>query len=240
MQEILKYLRKADDDYGLIKENDTILVGVSGGKDSVLLLYALSLYQNFKEKNFTIIGVHMNMGFPNSDITLITTFMESLSIPFRVVDVPIYEILTHYSKEDGSLDCSRCSNLKRGAIVNLAKEWKANKIAFAHHGDDALETLFLNAIHGAKMDTFQPQIYYEDKEITFIRPFVYVHESDIIQAVKKRQLPTVQSQCPKDGFSSRTQMKTLLHQIYKDFPASKKNLLNMLSHEKGVWKKEQK
>lgn len=238
MQEVLKYLRKADNDFNLIEENDTVLVGVSGGKDSVMLLYALSIYQKFKEKQFDLIGVHMNMGFPNSDIEPIKTFMDAHQIPFHVVDVPIYDILTHYLKEDGSLDCSRCSNLKRGAIVNIAKEFSANKIAFAHHGDDAVETFFMNAIHSAKLDTFQPLIHYEDNEVCFIRPFIYLHESEIIQTIKKEELPVVVSQCPKDGFSSRSEIKALLQEIYEQFPTSKKNLLGMLSHEKGIWKKE--
>lgn len=237
MQKILKYLRKADQDYNLIEDNDFIIVGVSGGKDSVLLLYALSIYQKFKEKNFKILGVHMNMGFPNAKIESVVKFTEKHDIPFVSIDVPIYEILQNYKKEDGSLDCSRCSNLKRGAIVNIAKEYKANKIAFAHHGDDAVETLFLNAIYSGKLDTFKPMIHYHDNNISFIRPLIYAKETIITQAVNKNEIPFEKSGCPKDGNSSRQSMKELLSEIYKITPNAHGNLIKMLSEENGIWNK---
>lgn len=239
MKNILKYLRKADDDYRLINDNDTLIVGVSGGKDSMLLLKALSQYQKFKNKHFKLIAVHMKMGFPNMDSNKIKQYAQDLGVEFYEEEVPIYEILKHYLKEDGNLDCSRCSTLKRGAIVKIAKKLNANKIAFAHHGDDAVETFFLNAIYSGKMQSFQPRIYYEDNNITFIRPFIYLHESDIIQAVKKENVVIVKSTCPKDGNSKRTELKQLMQNIYKEFPSSKNNLLKMLSDEEvNVWKKE--
>lgn len=238
MKKILKFLRKADEDYKLINNDDTLIVGVSGGKDSMLLLKALSDYQKFQTKQFKLIAVHMQMGFPNMDNDKIRQYAQELNIEYYEEEVPIFEILKHYLKEDGSLDCSRCSKLKRGAIVNIAKKLNANKIAFAHHGDDAVETFFLNAIYSGKMQSFQPKIYYEDNDVTFIRPFIYLHESDIIKAVKKEEVVVVKSTCPKDGNSKRTELKQLIQNIYKDFPSSKNNLLKMLSDEEvNIWKK---
>lgn len=237
MQKILKYIRKADEDFHLIENNDTIVIGISGGKDSVLLAHALNLYRKFKEKNFKIIAVHMNMGFPDSDMSVIKNYITSLNIPYHEVEVPIYEILQNY-KKDGNLDCARCSNLKRGAIVNIAKELKANKIAFAHHGDDAIETFMMNAIYSGKMSTFQPKIFYEDNNITFIRPLIYLHEKNIIQVVKRLEIPFVKSGCPKDGYSSRTLIKQKLNEFYAISSNAQKNLLHMLSEENGIWKKE--
>lgn len=239
MKHILKYLRKGDEDFKLIDTNDTIVVGVSGGKDSMLLLKALASYQKFDHKQFKLIAVHMKMGFPNMDSNIIKQYTQALNVEYYEEEVPIYEILKHYLKEDGSLDCSRCSTLKRGAIVKIAKKLKANKIAFAHHGDDAVETFFLNAIYGGKMSTFQPKINYENNNISFIRPFIYLHESDIIKAVKKENIVIVKSTCTKDGNSKRSELKKLMQDIYEQFPASKQNLLNMLSNEDvNVWKKE--
>lgn len=237
MKEILKQIRKADDDFCLLSENDRVVVGVSGGKDSVLLLYALSLYQKFETKKFELIGVHMQMGFPNSDITPIKKFAQEHHIEFHIYDVPIYEILTHYKKKDGTLDCSRCSNLKRGAIIDIAKKLKANKVAFAHHGDDAIETLLMNTIYSAKLDTFKPLIRYEDKDITFIRPLIYAYESDVVKTIKKENLPVVLSNCPKDGNSSRSKIKKTLISLYEDYPSAKSNLIKSLSYEQKIWKK---
>lgn len=239
MQKILKYLRKADQDYHLIKANDKVAIGVSGGKDSMLLLKALSEYQKFKHKNFEIIAIHLKMGFPNMDSSIIEDYCKQFDIPYYEEEVPIYEILKHYEKQDGRLDCSRCSNLKRGAIVNAAKEHNCTKIAFAHHGDDAVETFLLNAIYGGKLSTFQPKIHYADNEISFIRPLVYVHEKDIISAVKRLGIPIVKSTCPQDGNSRRQDMKELLDQLYKQYPESRKNLLSMLSNSAiHLWDKE--
>lgn len=237
MQTILKALRKADEDYQLIDAHDHILVGVSGGKDSMLLIKALSQYQQFEHKDFTITAVHMKMGFPMEDSRAIKAYIESLHIPYYEEEVPIYEILTHYPKEDGTLDCSRCSNLKRGAIVAIAKKINANKIAFAHHGDDAIETFFMNAIFTGKNETFKPLIQYEDNAVSFIRPFVYVYESAIIKTIQKQGIPIVTSRCPKDKFSKREDIKQVVQGLYKQFPSAKKNLLNMLRDEHvTTWK----
>jgi len=238
MQELLKCIRKADDDFNLIHENDHIVIGVSGGKDSVVLLYALYLYSKFKEKHFTFTGVYMNMGFKDTDISPVVDFAKKFNIPFKCIDVPIYEILTHYKKENGALDCSRCSNLKRGAIVNIAKELNANKIAFAHHGDDAIETLFMNAIYSGKFDTFQPKINYNDNDVIFIRPFIYAKESSIMHALHKYAIPSVNSGCPNDGNTSRSVIKETLKSLYKVTPNAKNNILKALSSENGVWKKD--
>lgn len=236
MQEILKYIRKADEDFHLIEENDVIVLGVSGGKDSVVLMHALSLYQKFKEKQFTLIAVHMDMGFKNSNIEPIKHYAQNLQVPFHTIKVPIYEILTHYKKNDGSLDCARCSNLKRGAIVNIAKQFNANKIVFAHHADDAIETLILNAIHGARLDTFMPKIAYEDNEISFIRPMVYVHEQKIVQVMKKFNIPTCKSGCSNDGNTNRAAIKEWLDILYKTNPQARSNLLKCLKNPSHLWK----
>lgn len=235
MQEILKYIRKADEDFNLIEDNDVLVLGVSGGKDSVVLLHALSLYQKFKEKHFKLIAVHMNMGFDNVSIDTIKQYASSLNVPFHSIDVPIYEILKHYKKDDGSLDCARCSNLKRGAIVNIAKEMNANKVVFAHHADDAIETLVLNAIHSARLDTFMPKISYEDNEIDFIRPMVYVSEQKIIQITKKLNIPTCKSGCANDGNTKRAEIKQLLATLYKTNPQARNNLLKCLKKPTHLW-----
>ncbi|OCN03747.1 hypothetical protein A4S06_05150 [Erysipelotrichaceae bacterium MTC7] len=238
MKKILKQLRKADEDFKLIEDGDSIIVGVSGGKDSMLLLYALSLYQKFEYTNFTLTAVHLNMGFPDMDSQVIKDYCQKLDMPYYEEDTYMHDILTYHQKEDGYFDCSLCSTLKRGAIVNIAKEMEATKICFAHHADDAIETFFLNAIYGGRLETFQPDIYYEDKDIHFIRPLIYAYEKDIRQAVKKYEIPVVKSTCPNDGVSKREDIKQLVQQMYHMYPQANKNLLRMLSNDTiQLWKK---
>ncbi|NBK97287.1 MAG: tRNA 2-thiocytidine(32) synthetase TtcA [Erysipelotrichia bacterium] len=239
MQNILKYLRKGDEDFHLIEKDDVIVVGVSGGKDSMLLLKALAIYRQFANKQFKLIAVHMKMGFPNMESEPIKQYAKDLKVDYYEENVPIYDILQHYLKEDGSVDCSRCSSLKRGAIVSIAQKLNANKIAFAHHGDDAIETFFLNAIYSGKMNSFQPKIQYEDKQITFIRPFIYLQEKQIMKASKKEAIVIVKSTCPKDQHSKRSEIKRVMNELYERFPSAQHNFLKMLSDEKATtWKKE--
>lgn len=231
MKEILKQVRKADQDYQLMEDNDHIIVGVSGGKDSMVLLTALHIYQKFKHKNFMLTAVHLKMGFDNMSSIPIQEYCMSNNINFIEEVTPIYDILKHYPKQNQRIDCSRCSNLKRGAIVRVAKRIKANKIAFAHHADDAIETFFMNMLHGANLSVFQPKIWYEDNQINFIRPFLYVNEKDIIHTVNELQIPIVKSTCPNDGKSERAKTKKLLQHMYKTNKYAKHNIMKALREE---------
>ncbi len=239
MQKILKQIRKADTDFSLIHDGDTILLGLSGGKDSMLLLKALSIYQKFKHKQFSLIALHMDMGFSNEVSSEMEIFCKQEGIRYIVEKTPIYEILKHYRKNNESIDCSRCSSLKRGAIVSYAKKYKANKIAFAHHIDDAIETLFMNMIYGGKLHVFAPKINYEDNEVTFIRPLIYTKEKDIVSACRRYNIPIVKSACPSDRVSNREQIKQTLHSLYKQYPMGEKNFQSILFEQHvQLWKKE--
>lgn len=239
MQNILKMIRKADEDYHLIEDNDTVLVGVSGGKDSMLLLLALAQYQKFKNKHFELIACHLKMGFSNDTTTVLQHFCEENKITYYEEETQIAYILEHYKKKDGTLDCSRCSKLKRGAIVSAAKKYGANKIAFAHHSDDAVETFFLNMIYSGVARSFKPKMEYKDNNVTFIRPFIYTSEKEIIKVCKQYCIPIMKSGCSKDGNSKREEIKQLVNQLYKRYPSSRKNLLSMLSNkENETWHKE--
>ncbi len=240
MQQLLKELRKADKDFKLIENNDVLALGLSGGKDSMLLLRALAIYQRFNHKQFTLIAIHLDMGFsPCVDNTL-QKYCDELKIPLYIEHTNIYEILKHYPKKDGSIDCSRCSSLKRGAIVALANKHLANKIAFAHHQDDAIETLFMNVIYGGKLNTFKPKITYDNHEITFIRPLIYTKEKDIQSTVHNLNIPSIKSNFPKDGSSNRAYIKSKLNELYIDFPSSNANFKSILFEENcDLWKKSQ-
>lgn len=237
---VLACIRKADNIYNLINHGDKIVIGLSGGKDSVALLYALSLYQKFSHTDFILQPVTLDLGFPNFDSSKMEEYCKSLGYELKVVDSKeVYKIL-QANQEGPHLPCSICSRMKKAAINKVANEIGFNKVAFAHHADDAIETLFMNEIHGARIATFSPKMHLENANIDFIRPFIHVREKDIIRLVKEESLPVAGSNCPADKHTNREEMKTLLENIYRNYPASKDNFLTMLSNyqKEDLWGKQ--
>ena len=238
---ILACLRNADQTYNLINHGDKIIVGLSGGKDSVLLLYALSLYQKFSHKDFIVQPVTLDLGFEGSNFDGLKEYCKSLGFDLIVSDArEVYPILKANQGEANHLPCSICSRMKKAAINKVANELHFNKVAFAHHGDDAVETLFMNEFHGGRIATFSPKMHLEKANITFIRPFILAREKDIIKTVKEENLPVFTSLCPADKLTTREDIKNMLHEIYHKYPMAKDNLLSMLSnYEKDdTWGKE--
>ena len=228
MKKILATIRKADEMFNLIEDGDVIGVGLSGGKDSSLLLYSLYLYQflykNTYNKSFTIKGIHLDLNFGEEDFGSIIEWFSKYAIEIHEDKTLIANILNKHLRKD-RIDCSLCSTLKKGAVIKKAKELGCNKVAFAHHADDALETLLLNMIHGGRMATFDPKMYLTNTEITFIRPFCLTFESEINKTVKELDIPVNKSGCPNDGNTERQDMKEMLHRIYHKYPQAKDNFL---------------
>ena len=243
MKHILGQMRRADHDFHLIEDGDKIAVGLSGGKDSSLLLYSLYIYQKLAEKSlnkrFEILGIHIDLNFGEEDFTPLWDFLDKYEIPHISVKSRIADILDLYLK-DGKVQCSRCSQLKKGAVVKTAKENGCNKIAYGHHADDAVETLLLNMIYGAKIASFEPNMYLSREDIRLIRPFVYCEEKDILKTVKSLEVPRLKSGCPVDGKTKRTEMKELIRSIEHEYPGARKNILTSLSNleQVSLWHKE--
>ena len=238
---ILACIRKADQTYNLINHGDKILIGLSGGKDSVALTYALCLYQKFSHTDFEIQPVIMDLGFPNFDPTSMRDFCASLNLELMVADnSEVYRILQIQQKDKEHLPCSICSRMKKASMNKIANEIGFNKVAFAHHADDAIETYMMNSLFGARVASFSPKMHLERADITFIRPLIQVRESDIIKLIKEEKLPVLASGCPANQHTRREDMKNLLKQIYRDYPIAKDNLLTMLSNfeKEDIWGKE--
>ncbi len=230
IRKILAALRKADQDYNLIEDGDEILIGVSGGKDSLTLVKALSLYRYFSSKNFTFYPVYLDLGFGEVDTSSIEKYCKECGSPLSLIDERfVYEALKSNQKEGHHLPCSICSRMKKAAMKDIAEEHHYNKIAFAHHEDDLIETLYLNAIKSAKLSTFAPKMRL-DKNITFIRPFYYVKEKDIASFVKEENVPVLPSICPADKHTDREVAKHALLSLYKQDPESEKNLFHLLNN----------
>ena len=238
---VLACIRKADQMYNLINHGDKILIGLSGGKDSVALTYALSLYQKFSHTDFVIQPVILDLGFPNFDPTPMRDFCDSLGLKLMVVDnTEVYKILQIQQKDHEHLPCSICSRMKKASMNKIANEIGFNKVSFAHHADDAIETYMMNTLFGGRVASFSPKMHLERADITFIRPLINVRESDIIKLVKEENLPVLASGCPANMHTRREDMKNLLKDIYKKWPIAKDNFLTMLSNyeKEDIWGKE--
>ena len=238
---VLACIRRADNDYSLIQNGDKIVVGLSGGKDSVVLTYCLYLYQKFSHTDFTIQPVMLDLGFPGFDFTKMRDFCESLNLKLIVSDNrEVYKILQTQQGDLPHLPCSICSRMKKAAINKIAKEIGFNKVAFAHHMDDAIETLFMNEIYGGRIATFSPQMKLERANVTFIRPLIHVKEKDIVRLIKEEGLPVCDSKCPADKNTNRELIKKFLLETYKEFPTAHDNFETMLTNyeKEDVWGKE--
>lgn len=242
LQNILRGIRKADQDFNLIEDGDSIAVALSGGKDSMVLYLALSMYQKFHDKNFTLYGIHVDVGFEDFEHDTMKDFAKEHNLELYIEKTEIYEILKKKTNKQGKIQCSLCSQFKKGVLFDKARELGCNKIALGHHGDDAIETLFLNMIHGSKIATFLPNQYMSRMDMTMIRPMVYLREKDIILACERNNIPSVKRVCPNDGFTQRQDIKETLYKLYEQFPEAQDNFLRSLSNEAQVslWHKEKK
>ena len=233
IRQVLALLRKADNTYNLINHDDKIVIGLSGGKDSVALLYSLSLYQKFSHTNFIIQPVTLDLGFDGFDPSGLKEYCASLGYELHVEDArEVYPILKKQQELQNlnHLPCSICSRMKKASINKVANELHFNKVAFAHHADDAMETLLMNAIYGSRIATFAPKMHLEKADIEFIRPLLLCHEKLIEQLVKEENLPVFGSHCPADKTTTREDIKLMLNNLYKKYPSSKDNFISMLSN----------
>lgn len=210
MKEILSLTRRAIDEYGMIAPGDRVAVGVSGGKDSVLLLCALARLRSFYPAPFELIAVTSDPQFGNepTDYGPIEELCRKLDVPYVVKRTDIGSIIFDIRKE--SNPCSLCARLRRGSLHDLCNELNCNKLALAHHSDDAAETFLMNLIHEGRIGCFSPVTYLSRKNITVIRPFCLLPETKIKSAVKRLDLPVVKSRCPADGATAREDAGELL------------------------------
>ena len=220
LQKLLSYTRKAVDEYRMIEEGDHIAVGISGGKDSLTLLYALHGLKRFYPKKFELSAITVDLGFEDFDLSPIQALCQELNIPYRIESSDIYEILFHVRKE--SNPCSLCAKMRKGALNQAIKEMGCNKIAYAHHKDDIIETMLLSLIFEGRFYSFSPKTYLDRTDLTVIRPMMFVDEKDVIGFKNKYQLPVVKSKCPVDGYTKRQYVKELLRQLNHENPVSAK------------------
>ncbi len=226
LQQLYSIVRKAIDDFHMIEENDKIAVGISGGKDSLTLLYALCGLRRFYPKKFEIHAVTVDLGFENLNLDKINELCEELQVEYTIVKTDIAHIIFEDRKE--SNPCALCAKMRKGALNQAIKEAGCNKIAYAHHKDDVVETMLMSLIFEGRFHTFSPVTYLDRMDLTVIRPLMYMNEVDVIGFVNKHEVPVVKSPCPADGHTKREYIKNLLRQLNLENPGVKERMFTAI------------
>ncbi len=229
MQILMSRMRAAMEKYNMIEEGDTIAVGVSGGKDSLALLYALSEMRRFYPVKYEIKAITADMKFfgEKTDFSEISDLCNKLGTEHIIKETDLYHIIFETRNEKNP--CSLCARMRRGILHDMTKEAGCNKLALGHHMDDAAETFMMNLLSGGRIESFRPVTYLSRKDLTMIRPMIYATEKEVLSAARKMSLPTVESPCPMDKTSNRNDMKQLLKELEKTYPALKEKITGGLS-----------
>lgn len=224
LQKLMSYTRRAVDSYAMIEEGDRIAVGVSGGKDSLALLCALNGLKRFYPKKFEIVPINLRMGFPNETDAVSRALCEELGLELVSVESEIYSVVFEVRKEKHP--CSLCSNMRRGALHNAAKEAGCNKLALGHHFDDAVETIIMNLFIEGRFDCFRPVTYLDRSDMTVIRPLLYTPEKEVTHFVRASGILPVPKNCPADGITKREDAKVALAELERRDRGVKQRIFN--------------
>lgn len=228
LQQLLSYVRRAIDDYHMIEPGDKIAVGISGGKDSLTLLMALSALRRFYPIPFELYAITVDLGFDNLKLDEITEFCRQQNVEYKILKTDIAKIIFEERKETNP--CSLCAKMRKGALNEAIKAAGCNKVAYAHHKDDVVETMLMSLIFEGRFHTFAPVTYLDRMEVTVIRPLMYMNEADVIGFVNKNQIPVVKSPCPADGHTKREYTKNLLRQLNLENPGVKERMFSAIQN----------
>lgn len=227
LQKLLSLTRQAIDKYEMIQENDRIAIGVSGGKDSIALLFSLSNLKRFYPISFELIAITVDLGFGIQNLDEIICLCSKLEIEHHVVKTEIAKVVFDPKFKDSP--CSLCSKMRKGALNNLALKLNCNKIAYAHHMDDVVDTFLLSLIYEGRLNTFEPVTHLKKTGLTLIRPFIYIRESEIKGFINKQNLNVLKQSCPIDGTTKREYVKDILKLIGQKNPDIKKKIFKAIS-----------
>ncbi|MBE5738570.1 MAG: tRNA 2-thiocytidine(32) synthetase TtcA [Clostridiales bacterium] len=226
MQKVLSHLRRAVEEYNLIEDGDKIAVGVSGGKDSLVLLKALANYAIFSPKKFSIVAITIDMFAGKSDFSEIQKLCDEIGCEYHIFPSDIYEIVFVERKE--SNPCSLCAKLRRGMLNTKAIELGCNKLALGHSADDVIHTFLLSLFYEGRLSTFLPKLYMDRTGMTVIRPLILTDEKYIKSVAKS--LPVQKSKCPVDRLTKREYVKDVIKDIQKEIPFVKDRIFSALTH----------
>ena len=226
LNEFTGVIRRAVDDYNMIEEGDKIAVGVSGGKDSLLLLLALHHLQGYYPRHFDLEAITIELGFEGMDFTPVAELCRELDIPYTCLKTDIKEVVFDVRKEDNP--CSLCAKMRRGALNDAIRQRGINKLALGHHFDDAVETFMLSLLFEGRLSCFRPVTYLDRSGVTQIRPMIYAGELKISNLAQELQRPVVENPCPQDRGSKRYEIKQLLKTMSAQYPDMKSKIFGAM------------
>lgn len=226
MQRVLSLTRKCIAEYKMIKNGDIIAVGVSGGKDSVLTLLALSELRRFYTEKFDIKAITIDSDPGKSDFSEIKELCMRHNIEYSIVDSNIFEIIFDIRKEENP--CALCAKMRRGMFHDEALRLGCNKIALGHNFNDAVETFLMSQIYEGRISCFSPVTHLDRKGLWQIRPLLYVDEYLVRRTVKKLALPVVKNPCPANGNTKRQEIKEFVAKMNSRYPGYSTKIFNAM------------
>ena len=219
-------IRRCVDDYHMIDAGDAIAVGVSGGKDSLVLLRALKHLQSYYPKPFHLEAVTIDLGFEGMDFTPVEQMCREIDVPYTLIHSDIKEIVFDVRQEDNP--CSLCAKMRRGALNDVLNQRGLNKLALGHHFDDAIETFLMSLLFEGRLSCFKPVTHMTRADIYQIRPMVYAGEGTISNLANSLNLPIVENPCPMDRESKRHEIKVLIRELSKRYPDLKSKVFGAM------------
>ena len=225
LQKLMGLVRRCVDDYQMISAGDKIAVGLSGGKDSVALLYLLAALREYYPQPYELEAVSVDLGF-GMDFSPIADLCAKWNIPFHVVKTEIAPIIFDYRKEKNP--CSMCAKMRRGALNQAVLERGCNKTALGHHYDDAVETFLMNLFYEGRIGCFQPVTFLDRTGVTQIRPLMYISERTIAHFVEREGLPLVHNRCLVDKRTKRQEVKDLVVELQERYPDLKNRIFGAM------------
>ncbi len=228
MRHVLANLRKTVQEHQLIRPHDRVAVGISGGKDSMLLLLALKKFQGFSPIPFELGAFFVDLGFKDYPFEVMADYLKALDLPLTRVETRISQIVFDAREEKNP--CALCANMRRGALHKAVKAQGYDVLALGHHENDAVETLMMNMIYTGRINTFKMKTYLSRQDLWVIRPLIHLEEARIKEAVLKESIPVITNPCPMDKATKRLAMKQLLVQIYQAYPQARKNFVTAINN----------
>lgn len=225
MQKLMGLVRRCVEDYKMIEDGDKIAVGISGGKDSLVLLRLLAALRSYHNKKFTLQAITIDMGL-GMDYSGIEEMCRELDVPYTIVKTEIGPIIFDYRKEKNP--CSMCSKMRRGALNQALLDLDCNKLALGHHFDDAVETFMMSLIYEGRISCFQPVTHLDRTGVIQIRPMLYIHEKTVASFAQRENLPVLQNRCPVDKHTKREEIKDLIFSLAKNYPDLKERIFGAM------------
>lgn len=225
MQRMVGLLRRCVEDYEMIQEGDRIAVGVSGGKDSLVLLRLMAALRQYHNRPFSLHAVTVDMGL-GMDFSGVEALCRELEVPFTLVKTEIGPIIFDYRKEKNP--CSMCAKMRRGALNQAILDLGLNKLALGHHYDDAVETFLMSLLYEGRISCFQPVTELDRTGVIQIRPMLYIHEKTVDNFARREGLPVVENRCPADKHTKREEVKDLVFRLSQEYPDLKERIFGAM------------